>query len=223
MSMTTDAVVSPWRLRLRRFRRHRTGMAALALLVLLVLFCLAAWPLQALLGVDATTTDLLGRFDPPGPVHWLGTDDAGRDVLVRLMIGGQVSLLVGLIATVVGAVVGVLIGVAAGYVGGATDGVADALHRWRAGPAVAAPADRAGRAGPDEAGIQPGVRAVRRRRVLAGGGDHRPVRLDRRGPRGARRDLGAEGAGVRDLRPRQRRQRACMSCWPTCCPTSPAR
>ncbi len=121
--MSTEAAVSPWRLRLRRFRRHRTGMAALGLLVLLVLFCLAAWPVQAWLGVDPTTTDLLGRFDPPGPVHLLGTDDAGRDVLVRLMVGGQVSLLVGLIATAVGAVAGVGIGVAAGYCGGAVDAV----------------------------------------------------------------------------------------------------
>ncbi len=117
----TDAAVGPWRLRLRRFRRHRTGMAALGLLVLLVLFCLAAWPVGALLGVDPTTTDLLGRFDPPGPVHLLGTDDAGRDVLVRLMAGGQISLLVGLVATLVGAVVGVAVGVAAGYFGGALD------------------------------------------------------------------------------------------------------
>jgi peptide/nickel transport system permease protein len=119
---TTDAAVSPWRLRLRRFRRHHTGMVALGLLILLVLFCLSAWPVQAWLGVDSTTTDLLGRFDPPGPVHLLGTDDAGRDVLVRLMTGGQISLLVGLIATLVGAVVGVAIGVAAGYFGGAVDG-----------------------------------------------------------------------------------------------------
>jgi len=120
---TTDAAVSPWRLRLRRFCRHRIGVAALGLLILLVLFCLSAWPVQAWLGVDPTTTDLLGRFDPPGPVHLLGTDDAGRDVLVRLMTGGQISLLVGLIATLVGAVVGVAIGVAAGYFGGAVDGV----------------------------------------------------------------------------------------------------
>lgn len=119
---TTEAAVSPWRLRLRRFRRHRIGMLALGLLILLVLFCLSAWPVQAWLGVDPTTTDLLGRFDPPGPVHLLGTDDAGRDVLVRLMTGGQISLLVGLIATLVGAVVGVAVGVAAGYFGGAVDG-----------------------------------------------------------------------------------------------------
>ncbi len=119
---TTEAAVSPWRLRLRRFRRHRIGMVALGLLILLVLFCLSSWPVQAWLGVDPTTTDLLGRFDPPGPVHLLGTDDAGRDVLVRLMTGGQISLLVGLIATLVGAVVGVAVGVAAGYFGGAVDG-----------------------------------------------------------------------------------------------------
>ena len=128
--VATDAPISPWRLRLRRFRRQRMGMAALGLLVLIVLFCLAAWPVQAWLGVDPTTTDLLGRFDPPGPVHLLGTDDAGRDVLMRLMVGGQVSLLVGLIATLAGAVVGVAVGVAAGYFGGRLD---SALMRFTDG------------------------------------------------------------------------------------------
>ena len=105
-------------------------MGALALLVLIILFCLAAPLVEAGLGVDTTTTDLLANYDPPGPVHWLGTDDAGRDVLVRLMVGGQVSLLVGLIATLAGAVVGVGVGVAAGYFGGALDG---ALMRFTDG------------------------------------------------------------------------------------------
>ncbi len=118
-----EAPQSPWRLRLRRFRRHRTGMAALALLLLVVLFCLAAWPVQWWLGVDTTTTDLLARFDPPSAAHPLGTDDAGRDELVRLMVGGQISLLVGLIATVFGALLGTAIGVAAGYFGGRLDAV----------------------------------------------------------------------------------------------------
>ncbi len=116
-----EAAQSPWRLRLRRFRRHRTGMAALALLLLVVLFCLAAAPAQWWLGVDPTTTDLFARFDPPSAAHPLGTDDAGRDELVRLMVGGQISLLVGLIATVFGALLGTSIGVAAGYFGGRLD------------------------------------------------------------------------------------------------------
>ena len=51
-----------------------------------------------------------------------GTDDAGRDELVRLMLGGQTSLLVGLLATVVGGAIGILVGVAAGTAGGRLDG-----------------------------------------------------------------------------------------------------
>ncbi|MBU6498575.1 MAG: ABC transporter permease [Rhodospirillales bacterium] len=117
----TDAAIGPWRLRWRRFRRHRTGMASLVILALLVLFALAAVPMQHLLGIDPDATDLLSRFDPPSAAHWLGTDDAGRDELIRLMVGGQISLLVGLVATAIGGVIGLLIGVTAGYFGGRLD------------------------------------------------------------------------------------------------------
>ncbi len=74
-------------------------MLSLVVLLLLVAFCLCAWPLEQLRGIDPAAADLLLRFDPPSALHWLGTDEAGRDELVRLMLGGQVSLLVGLAAT----------------------------------------------------------------------------------------------------------------------------
>jgi peptide/nickel transport system permease protein len=114
---------SVWWLRWRRLRRHRAGMASLVVLALLVLFCLCAAPLEAALGIDANTTDLFSRYEPPSAKHWLGTDEAGRDELVRLMYGGQVSLLVGLLATVFGGVFGVSLGLAAGYYGGKLDAV----------------------------------------------------------------------------------------------------
>ncbi|GGF10104.1 peptide ABC transporter permease [Aliidongia dinghuensis] len=116
-----EAAQSVWKLRWKRFRGHRAGMASLALLVLLVLFTLAAGPLAHWRGIDPDATDLLSRYDPPSADHWLGTDDAGRDELLRLMFGGQISLLVGLLATVVGGLVGLAIGIWAGYFGGRLD------------------------------------------------------------------------------------------------------
>jgi len=98
-------------------------MASLGVLVALALFCLAAFPLAAALNIDPTETDLLSQYGPPSAQHWLGTDEAGRDELVRLMIGGQMSLLVGLLATGAGSVVGLAVGIVAGYFGGRTDSV----------------------------------------------------------------------------------------------------
>jgi len=123
LTTPTEAAVSVWRLRLRRFRRHRAGMVALVILLLLLLFVLAAYPIEYFRGIDPDATDLLSRYDPPSAQHWLGTDDAGRDELVRLMVGGQISLLVGLLATVVGGMLGLLIGVCSGYFGGKLDSI----------------------------------------------------------------------------------------------------
>ena len=99
-------------------RRHGS---ACSISGLLVLFTLAAIPMQRFLGIDPDATDLLSRFDPPSAEHWLGTDDAGRDELIRLMVGGQISLLVGLLATFAGGVIGLCVGIIAGYFGGRTD------------------------------------------------------------------------------------------------------
>jgi peptide/nickel transport system permease protein len=116
-----EAAQSVWSLRWRRFRHHRGGMASLVILAILVLFCLAAYPLERYLGLDSNTTDLLSRYDPPSATHWLGTDEGGRDELLRLMYGGQISLLVGLLATVIGGGIGVSLGLLAGYFGGRID------------------------------------------------------------------------------------------------------
>ncbi|HJS31756.1 MAG TPA: ABC transporter permease, partial [Alphaproteobacteria bacterium] len=85
------------------------SVTALALLALLVAAAVAAPVVEAALGLDATATDLLARYRPPSAEHPLGTDEIGRDVLVRLLYGGRVSLSVGLVAAVMAAAIGTLI------------------------------------------------------------------------------------------------------------------
>jgi peptide/nickel transport system permease protein len=87
----------------------------------------------SLLGADPFNQDLKGRLAPPlgselaDPAHLLGTDALGRDVLTRILLGGQVSLFVGLLASLLAAILGVGAGLVAGYAGRKWDGVITAV------------------------------------------------------------------------------------------------
>lgn len=105
----------------RRFRQHRFGLAGLVVLVLMTAACLSAGWLAAAMGLDAEAVDLFGQFGPPTAAHPLGQDELGRDVLLRLLEGGQVSLSVALAAALAAASIGTVIGLAAGYLGGWLD------------------------------------------------------------------------------------------------------
>ncbi|MEE8273337.1 MAG: ABC transporter permease [Alphaproteobacteria bacterium] len=110
-------------LTLRRFTRHRMAVASAVVLVVLCLAALAAPLVEAMLGVDANEVDLLARFEGPSARHPLGADELGRDVLVRLLYGGRVSLFVALVTAVIAAVIGTAVGLVAGYHGGLADAV----------------------------------------------------------------------------------------------------
>lgn len=107
----------------RRFLRQKGGVLGLVLLTLLALGAVGADGAAALLGHDPFTPDLLGRYGPAGAAHPLGTDELGRDVLLRLLHGARVSLAVGLAAALVAAVIGTAIGLLAAWTGGAVDAV----------------------------------------------------------------------------------------------------
>lgn len=105
----------------RRFLRHRLAVASLLVLATLGVLAAAAPLVERALGVDAFTADLYKRLQGPSLAHPLGTDEIGRDHLVRLLYGGQVSLTVGLIAAFFSAVIGTVVGILAGYFGGRLD------------------------------------------------------------------------------------------------------
>ncbi len=98
------------------------GFCAAVLLLAVLLLLIAAEPLLAAwMGGDPAAIDLLARLEPPSVVHPLGTDELGRDVLLRLLQGGRVSLAVGLCGALLAAAIGAGVGVTAGYLGGAID------------------------------------------------------------------------------------------------------
>ncbi|MDR2673690.1 MAG: ABC transporter permease [Opitutaceae bacterium] len=110
--------VSPWLDAWLRLRKNRLAMAGLVTLALLVLPCLFG---PAFSPYDYMEQNLDLGAAAPGAAHWLGTDDLGRDQLVRILTGGRISLMVGLCATVVALVIGITYGAVAGYRGGRLD------------------------------------------------------------------------------------------------------
>ncbi len=112
---------SPTALMWRRFLGHRFALGSLLVLAALALAALAAPLVEAAQGLDATVVDLFQRFRPPSLAHPLGTDELGRDLMLRLLYGGRVSLFVGLVAALISALIGTLVGLAAGYYGGRLD------------------------------------------------------------------------------------------------------
>ncbi|MBI0382969.1 ABC transporter permease [Streptomyces albiflaviniger] len=110
--------------------RNRLALAALGVLALLVIAAVFS-PLLA--PDDPAEQQLLARLTPPAwegggsLAHPLGTDQLGRDVLSRVLHGGQVSLTVGVLAVVVSGLIGIVAGAAAGYYGRWVDAVVSRL------------------------------------------------------------------------------------------------
>ena len=112
---------STFHLQLRRFRQNGLSMASVVVLAAIVVLCFLgpyAFPFS---GEDADFDFISAPAAFIWP-HLFGTDDFGRDLLVRVLEGGQVSLTIGFLGALVAGVIGVLYGAVAGYVGGRTDG-----------------------------------------------------------------------------------------------------
>lgn len=108
---------------LARFLAHGAGAASAVILLALVAAALAAPLVAEAMGHDPFAPDLFNRFQPPSGAHPLGTDELGRDLLLRLLYGARVSLAVGLAAALASAAIGLAIGLAAAWFGGVIDAV----------------------------------------------------------------------------------------------------
>ena len=121
MSAAARQGQSVWALTCARFLQHRLAVASALVLVVLAVLAVAAPLVEMGLGLDASRVDLFNRFGRPSAAHPLGTDELGRDLLVRLLYGGRVSLFVGLTAALGAALIGTAVGLLAGYHGGRLD------------------------------------------------------------------------------------------------------
>jgi len=112
---------SLWQDAWRRLTANRAALASMIVLGVTAFACLALpyalpWP------YDAIDWDHVEALPPNFELgHYLGTDSVGRDLLARTLVGGRISLMVGILATLVALFIGVTVGAVAGFVGGRVD------------------------------------------------------------------------------------------------------
>jgi oligopeptide transport system permease protein len=127
------AGTSLWRDAYRRLKKNRLAVFGFVVVcVVVVASAVGPWIIERTTGytydyipTDPEMVNSLPPFTAPdGSFSWLhpmGTDDAGRDLLARVLLGGRISLMVGVISTLVSLVIGIAVGATAGYLGGRVD------------------------------------------------------------------------------------------------------
>ena len=131
MSQTrTDSAAAQAAIRANKAKKRKQFIRALfsrkivlVSAVIVVLIILVALFANQLMPFDPNKPSVRDRNQGPSAVHLLGTDEFGRDVLSRIIIGSRVSLIVGVLAVVIACIIGTSLGMIAGYFGGIVDDV----------------------------------------------------------------------------------------------------
>jgi len=110
--------LGPWQAAWLRLRRQRSATLALGFLLVITLACLLGPSLTAF---EESQQNLDAVAQAPSITHWMGTDLLGRDLLTRILLGGRISLFIGLVATLVAMLIGVAYGLISGMAGGRLD------------------------------------------------------------------------------------------------------
>ncbi|HSQ26236.1 MAG TPA: dipeptide/oligopeptide/nickel ABC transporter permease/ATP-binding protein [Anaerolineales bacterium] len=119
MNTTSNSLLNFWRV----FRRNRMALVGLVMLVSSIIVAVfAPWiaPYDPKAAVKITIDDI---YSLPNAEHWLGTDDAGKDVLSNFIYGARVSLTVGFFASLISIFIGGVLGIIAGFYGGRVENI----------------------------------------------------------------------------------------------------
>ncbi|TCJ98782.1 oligopeptide transport system permease protein [Volucribacter psittacicida] len=111
---------SLWQDARRRFFRNKAAVASLITLLLIVLFIIFV-PMFMPFSYEDTDWNMMGVAPDFTSGHYFGTDSSGRDLLVRVAIGGRISLMVGIAGALIAVFIGTIYGAISGYIGGKTD------------------------------------------------------------------------------------------------------
>ncbi|RXJ74234.1 NAD synthetase [Veronia nyctiphanis] len=115
--------LTPRQLMFNRLLQHKVGVAGGIFILFLLIICVSAPLFSSFLGNDAFEVSFFSRYEPAGAEFWLGADELGRDVFLRLLYAGQISLGFAVVTALFMSIIGTTIGICAGYFGGKTDSV----------------------------------------------------------------------------------------------------
>jgi len=116
--LITEKGSSLWSDAYLRLKKNKLAILGGIIVILILTACFVVAPILSWVGYDGNQQDLSNRFAGFGEGGFLGTDQLGRDLLMRVLEGGQISLLVAIIATLLTVTIGVIYGGIAGYLGG---------------------------------------------------------------------------------------------------------
>ncbi len=123
LSLSHSAIAaprSPLRMAVDRFAANRLAVLAIIGLTLFIIACYGTlpWTLHVF-----NQQNLNDAIQAPSWQHWMGTDTLGRDLLARFLLGGAISLMIGVFSAMVAVGIGLTVGLLSGYVGGRLDAV----------------------------------------------------------------------------------------------------
>jgi len=118
--MAGQQMRSPWQLAWQRLRRNRAAMIGAALSLLFIVVALLAPVIRP---YDPTQQNLGNALRSPGWPHVLGTDELGRDLLSRILMGARISLTISVTSVAIAFCIGIVTGLISGFYGGVVDSV----------------------------------------------------------------------------------------------------